>query len=510
MNKADFFAWDEGVTSLLHANGLIGHILDPMDPIDPTRPDRVPSVMPVLPLSPTSADITCLTRWWDSDNIAQHILTSRIGSVPRGLLPSPNLVRRTALSIYQTLARYYGTCSFADCAELYNSLNGLYCQPGRVQEYVSRWCSGLSRLQSARFPFSIKLCVSQFIRGLPVLPAFNTLQAVLLTHVADAGDQDYGSFVTITETALELDVIFRSAAHVPRSSCIPLSSMPSLDLTDSVPKSIQSSAQSSSAGRGQPATSTFDNNSLKVCSNCGKHGHLIPTCFAPGGGMEGRRDEYKRDRNKVVAMLVASLDEAYDVQEDPSADDPLIMAISPTDVPTIALPLPTLPVSSSTFQNDYVLRDLYPMRDPIKPSVFTTSSKLDSLALMTLGDRFNSCLDSGCTDHIIKDKGLFQTYDTSRAVDVGTANCGSLSAKASGDVSFRLPYRERFVYFTLRHCLHAPDAPINLLSVGAFNEAGLTVTFIPDQPTSLSYPSSDPELPDFTFFATVVRRLSLL
>ena len=34
-NKSDFFAWDEGVTSLLHANGLIGHILDPSEPLDP-------------------------------------------------------------------------------------------------------------------------------------------------------------------------------------------------------------------------------------------------------------------------------------------------------------------------------------------------------------------------------------------------------------------------------------------------------------------------------------------
>ncbi|KAF8810330.1 hypothetical protein BYT27DRAFT_7092250 [Phlegmacium glaucopus] len=28
-NKFDFFTWDDAVTSLLRANGLIGHILDP-------------------------------------------------------------------------------------------------------------------------------------------------------------------------------------------------------------------------------------------------------------------------------------------------------------------------------------------------------------------------------------------------------------------------------------------------------------------------------------------------
>ena len=102
------------------------------------------------------------------------------------------MVWRTALSIYQTLVHYYGTCNFADCAELFNSLSGLYSQPGRVQEYVSKWRTGLSRLQSARFPFSVKLSISQFIRNLPVLPAFNTLWAALPAHVSAAGDQDYG------------------------------------------------------------------------------------------------------------------------------------------------------------------------------------------------------------------------------------------------------------------------------------------------------------------------------
>ena len=57
-------------------------------------------------------------------------------------------------------------------------------------------------------------------------------------------------------------------------------------------------------------------------------------------------------------------------------------------------------------------------------------------------------------------------YDMSGAVEIGTANCGSLLAKASGDVSFHVPYEDRFVIFTLQ----APDAPINLLSVGALNE----------------------------------------
>ena len=512
-NKADFFVWDEGITSLLRANGLIGHILDPAEPLDPARPDRVPNVMPVLPLLPTPADVTSLTRWWDDDNIAQHVLTSRIGSVPRGLLPSPNLVTRTALSIYQTLVRYYGTCNFADCAELFNSLNGLYCQAGRLQEYVSKWRTGLSRLQSARFPFSIKLSISQFIRGLPVHPAFNTLRAALPAHVSAAGDQDYGFFVNITETALELETIFRSASqHVPRSSRQLPGPVPSPMTTDSVPKPHPSLVPNHNIQQGKAAPLPHESGSAKICSNCGKRGHLQGTCFEPGGGMEGRRDEYRRDRSKMVAMLVASLDEAYGDTGDIFSDDPAIITPPyPSDPPPIESPVTTLPVSDSVSQqNDNISRDWYPMRDSGISFVPSTSPPVDHVAFFSLGQRFNACLDSGCTDHIVRSRDLFHTYDTSGAVEVGTANCGSLSAKATGDVRIRFPYQNRTAFFTLRGCLHAPDAPINLLSVGALTEAGLTISFTPNTPTLISYPLSDPDLPGFSISATVVRRLSLL
>jgi hypothetical protein len=91
---------------------IIGHILDLLEPINSSHPDSVPIPMPILPPSPTQDNLADLMCWWDTDNTAQHILTAHIGSIPRGLLPSPNLVTRTALSIYQTLTQYYGYLSF--------------------------------------------------------------------------------------------------------------------------------------------------------------------------------------------------------------------------------------------------------------------------------------------------------------------------------------------------------------------------------------------------------------
>ena len=222
-SKTDFFAWDEGVTTLLRANGLIGHILDPSDPVDLYRPDRMASPPPTLSSCPLAEELNIFNLWWDRDNVAQHILVSRLGHLPRGHIPPPNIATRTALSIYQLLTQYYGTCSFADCTELLNSLHNSTCTSGRVSDYVTKWRTGLSRLQSARFVFNVKICISLFVRGLPLISAFTIIRATLPDRLASASEFDLGPFITLTENVLELNTIFRSASQSqgPRSGRLP-------------------------------------------------------------------------------------------------------------------------------------------------------------------------------------------------------------------------------------------------------------------------------------------------
>jgi len=230
--------------------------------------------------------------------------------------------------------------------------------------------------------------------------------------------------------------------------------------------------------------------------------------------MEGRRGEYRGNKGKAVAMFAEMIEDAYNscVTTPPPEPEPLYPLVDSEEDPNV----PT--VSSFLAPNPTIRRDYFAERDPDKfPMAFVSNSIEDfkSAAFLSLGGRFNSALDSGCTDHIIRHRKVFQHYDTSKAVSIGTANSGSLEALAGGDVSFRVPYHDRHgqvqqILFTLRNCLHAPDAPVNLISVGALNEQGLAVTFNPGASTELSLPLDDPDLPGFTFHATVIRRLSLL
>jgi len=129
----------------------------------------MPLPEPVLLASPTPAELTAFTRWWDDDNIAQHVLMARLGSTPCGLLPSLNITNRSARSIYSTLTHYYRLCSWSDGSELLNTLNASICTLGRIQEYVSKWRTGISRLRSARFPINVKTLIRTLFMDFPLL-----------------------------------------------------------------------------------------------------------------------------------------------------------------------------------------------------------------------------------------------------------------------------------------------------------------------------------------------------
>ena len=131
-------------------------------------------------------------------------------------------------------------------------------------------------------------------------------------------------------------------------------------------------------------------------------------------------------------------------------------------------------------------------------------------ATLALAANFNTLLDSGCVHHIIRDRSLFSNF-ISKTTSVGTANFGFLEALGSGDVAFRYPYGDHHVTFTLRGCLFAPTAPINLLSVGVLVERrGMPCLLSPAGITKAFFPSDNPKLPGLVFLPNVTNRMPFL
>ena len=476
--------------------------------MDPSRPDLAPTPPPVLTMTSSAQDIVASNRWWADDNIVWNILLSRLGAVPRGLLPASNIVTRTALYIYKLLLQYYGTSNFADCTELLSSLHNSTCTTGCVQEYVSKWRIGLSKLQSAHFMFNIKICVSLFVRGLPSIPAFNSLRADLPRRItAIDNDQDFGAFISLTETVLELDTIFRPTIQ-SQTVRPPLPPPPAVSSAPVLPALPSAAAE-------PPHTSKKE----QICNNCKSRGlravgHTDGTCFQPGGGMEGRCEKYFNNKGRIHAMFAECLENVFSIPDSslPSAlpSNPTTPVLSPALdnellVPSFAnLSVATFMPNTDLREDAYIHCDLRQ-----SPHFALASIDFNSAALVSLVNIYNALLDSGCTHHIIRDRTLFQSY-SAQTISVGTANCSSLEALGNGDVEFRHPYGERHVTFTLRSCLYVPSAPINLLSVGALTERGMSCLFSPGGVTKIFYPEDHPQIPGFSLSANVVNRLSFL
>ncbi|KAJ3482340.1 hypothetical protein NLJ89_g12145 [Agrocybe chaxingu] len=91
---------------------------------------------------------------------------------------------------------------------------------------------------------------------------------------------------------------------------------------------------------------------------------------------------------------------------------------------------------------------------------------------------------------------------------MGTANCGSFLAPGRGEVRLLVRSGRRSGTVILRYCLHSPDVPLNLFSVGAFQEVGIKVSFDAGPTTTITFPHMDSALPVFSLAASVSHRLS--
>jgi hypothetical protein len=100
----------------------------------------------------------------------------------------------------------------------------------------------------------------------------------------------------------------------------------------------------------------------------------------------------------------------------------------------------------------------------------------DDLAELVVNS-LSTLLNSGATSHLVKDHEYFWTYDEEEARNVKMANLGILQTRARGTCVARFTYNGVSTRVTLKDCLHAPNAFVNLLSVGRFVTASVSCTF---------------------------------
>ena len=491
-NKHDWGPWHSAVRSLILNANLLGHIADDPLPGAAFDPGLWPTYPPDIHQHSTQAELSSFTEWWTRDGLASHILTSRLSSLVLGSLPIANERmghRRSARTVYVTLRHHYGAGDYSAVMVIEARLRQLRCLPTRggvrVTDFVTTWRTSINQMEAAGFLPGTRQLLSIFADGLPnSTVAFVNLYDDIMSSLNEPLEQSLPNIHYLLDRTIHID------NNIQRNRILHPTSRRSLQSQQSVPATTTPTTTVVPMPVSNPqGTRTDRQTTTLICSNCGRPGHNVPTCFQPGGGMEGRREEYLASRPpRPIAHIAEIEDNAVDAEED------------------------TVVVEENALNNEFAAMSLN-VTNEIEFSTYVLASfseiSNDPLALNTITQAYNSALDSACTNHIFRDRELFHTYNVAGAVPVKTANCGFLVTLGMGDVKIKLVIDNRTIIWTLTNCLHAPSVPINLISVGALQEHRMSVVFSFNK-TTISFPHDHHHLSGLSFDAHVSRRLSLL
>jgi len=196
--------------------GGFGHIASLSNPILPHRPDLNPSAPPILTAVSTPFELDAHSKWWELDNVIQHVLVARLGSSPRMLLPEEG-ADHMARDIYDVLQANFGANRRSEGTNLFLELLSVRCQPHRVRDYVTTWQNAATKLRNCRFLIPGYVLALLFIKHLPDSLAFGSLCSGLGQRLENVTETDMEIFKEVLHNALELEAQFRSIASSSQS-----------------------------------------------------------------------------------------------------------------------------------------------------------------------------------------------------------------------------------------------------------------------------------------------------
>lgn len=487
--RGNWGSWHKAVIQLIRHQGIYPHISDGPVQGAPYDPSLIPTFPPHIFPNSDRRLVDEYEQWWMMDGIASYVLESRLSEEIINCLPvqDPMAGRQTARQLYSILRTLYSVGDYTSALVIETKLRNLCCSESiSVSTYVSQWRAAHNQMVTAGYPMGHRTRIVVFLQGLPQTRSYDNLRENIFLALDSTPEDQLPTMEILFERVRKLDELHTLRPHrtstTRRSATSRLSPLNPSGATTTQPASSSSSAR-------------------PTCTNCGG-AHLTTNCFQAGGAMEGRKDEVLANRRQRAQNNSALQPQAHLAEAN---DEPLGHADEPDadtfeDLTTFNEPLAALCVEqpapqSIVFETAYAMSAISEFN---APTISTSSTpSIDwSLAAPLLAS-VNSALDSGCTTHLIKDKDLFWTYNPTAASMVGTANCGQMQTLARGEVRIRLSVAGQdgkpiLVTWILRNCLHAPQVPFHLLSVGQMNESGMSVHFHPKRITTIQFPD-DPQ-----------------
>ena len=413
----NFPEWKRFIVQVLQAEGYWTHIegTDGAFDIFPKSPEPAACTSSSKP-----EEITAFKEWWEKDMKAKAIVLRRISPTTHSHLETA--VGKTARSIWESLHILYERTDILSQFDLHDRLSNAKLRDHQdLDRYLGDFKDARLRFISMGVTYTKFEMVHHIICGIPDSGVWGHFRQLMTQTMQDHVEQERRATTKCDPDTLLNQIIMRLTIECQR-----LESENRLRVR---PKQGPGSEYANFSHDG-PIRKHAHNPKGVQCTNCGQRSHDCDHCYREGGGMAGQGPRAKAaaaaaaKKRSSKTELAAFLDNFGD-----AGDDELSCA--------------------------------------------SISDDLTELVVNSL----STLLDSGATSHLVKRCEFFWTYNEEEARNVKTANLGVLQTRASGTCVAQFTYNGITTKVTLKDCLHAPNAFVNLLSVGRFVTADVSCTF---------------------------------
>jgi hypothetical protein len=253
--------------------------------------------------------------------------------------------------------------------------------------------------------------------------------------------------------------------------------------------------------------------SKKVCTNCGRKGHLAIDCYWKGGGKEGQfppgfgqRGNFNKNNatattpsagtaaaqtpvaNAAIVERVLALATHMEMRDDQTTEFHTSEQSDDEHATMPELIEETPEILVRNWLDSFTIQPDLSIYIPPNPKYVVTAipekareEDMEAMAMMASDSPVATVTyaDSGASNHCFANKTDFSNYELFDEPREGQAASREARFKICGKGTVIKHYisKDKRVKLIFNNALHTPDFAANLISISQFDQAGLTVTF---------------------------------
>ena len=414
---------------------------------DPKRRVELAAQAPVLSDAPTDQELDALEKFQVASVKTAALIRRKLS--PMVSMRIPRSADMDPRAVWGHLQSHFSQIDTSAQFALIGHLEKLRLKDASdAERYLAEFSDTLEKLLSTGMTLDDRQQVYLLLKGLPEAGSWGVFRQTLQHHISEAasGSAPFNSS----------SVMSRIQAEARR-----------LGGYSALSRSGPGSEYANVTSEGRPVTSHRRNASGVACSVCGRTSHDKERCWEKGGGAEGQMPAWMVMQDAERAARRAGRAPApLKPSSSGTAQKPSSSSSSNESVHAAFCHDGTSPSPSHTL-------------DPTPEYSFASLNNVPTEVVQAALASGQALMDSGATSHVIRDRSAFWTYDESQRPDVRTACQGTLPTLARGDCVVVVQSTTGPIRLRLRNCLHAPQAQLDLLSVGKFLRKGFHCDFRP-------------------------------